>query len=137
MTRRLDVAKPARALLAIVALACAFVAFAPRTALAAPSAYWRLSVRSAPANLAPGQEGTIILTADNAGDASNAPSAEHPIKITDVLPEGVTATGPPSSSVSLTGGATLLLPCTLAPLGCTDESFTVLPATAAQYMPCI
>jgi hypothetical protein len=129
MTRRLDATKPARAVLAIVALACAFVAFAPRTAFAAPSAYWRLSVRSAPANLAPGQEGTIILTANNAGDASNAPSAEHPIKITDVLPQGVTATGPPSSSVSLKGGATLLLPCTLAPLGCTDESFTVLPAT--------
>jgi hypothetical protein len=129
MTRRLDATKPARALLAIVALACAFVAFAPRTALAAPSAYWRLSARSAPANLAPGQEGTIILTANNAGDASNTPSEEHPIKITDVLPEGVTATALPSGGVSVIKGGTTALQCTVTPLSCTDATAAILPAT--------
>jgi hypothetical protein len=129
MTRRVDATKPARALLAIVALACAIVVLIPRTALAAPSAYWRLSSSSAPANLAPGQEGTIIVTANNAGDANNTPSAGHPIKITDILPEGVTATATP---VSKAPGQIGLLPCTVEPVTCTDENATLLPSIGLQ-----
>jgi hypothetical protein len=131
MTRRVDATTPARALLAIVALACAIVVLVPRTALAAPSAYWRLSSSSAPAHLAPGQEGTIVVTASNAGDANNVPSTENPIEITDVLPQGVTPTAPPSSFL-LVEGETRSLPCTLVPLGCTNAVGTLLPATGMQ-----
>src|ERR1700740_1870970 len=92
MTLRVDLNKPARALLATVALACAIVMLVPRPALAAPSAYWRLSSSSAPTNLAPGQEGTVIAIATNAGDSTDSVTKTSPTTITDVLPAGLTIT---------------------------------------------
>jgi hypothetical protein len=58
-----------------------------------PGAWWHLSSRAAPTNLAPGSTGLINVAAGNAGD-TNITGASTPITITDVLPPGITVTDP-------------------------------------------
>jgi hypothetical protein len=54
------------------------------------AAFWRVSSESAPTNLAPGQDGQVILQVSNLGDAV-AEGATSPVTIVDRLPVGVTA----------------------------------------------
>ena len=81
-------AKACRALL-LAALALAAVAgVAPALAQAAPSAWWRLEARPAPTSLQPGQEGQIVVSATDVGDAP-AEATIAPVKVTDTLPKGL------------------------------------------------
>jgi hypothetical protein len=60
--------------------------FSAVSASAAPSAWWHVSSRMVPSTLAPGAEGTVVVQANNVGDATT--SGE--IAFSDVLPSGVT-----------------------------------------------
>ncbi len=56
-------------------------------------AWWHLSSRAAPTNLAPGGTGLLEVAAGNAGD-TNIAATSTPVTLTDVLPTGVTVTDP-------------------------------------------
>ncbi len=58
-----------------------------------PAPHWHILTRSAPSTLAPGQKGEVIAILANLGDAPLEGSAGEPVKIADVLPPGVIATG--------------------------------------------
>ena len=53
--------------------------------------WWQMSSSSTPTNLPPGGEGQIVVAATNLGDAPVEGSVE-PVRITDTLPPGLTAT---------------------------------------------
>jgi hypothetical protein len=73
----------------VVALGCVTaVGVAPAFA---ESPWWHLTSGAQPTDLAPGGEGTIVLTASNVGDAS-INGAANPVTILDKLPAGLTAT---------------------------------------------
>lgn len=55
--------------------------------------HWHILTRSAPSTLAPGQKGEVIAILANLGDAPLEGSTGEPVKIADVLPAGVLATG--------------------------------------------
>jgi hypothetical protein len=57
----------------------------------AASPWLHLTSGSRPTNLTPGEEGTVVLTAENLGDAPLA-AAKSPVTLTDALPAGLTAT---------------------------------------------
>ncbi len=57
-----------------------------------PSPWWGVTSGSRPSELPSEGTGQIVLTAQDLGDA-NADGAASPIKIVDVLPEGLAATG--------------------------------------------
>jgi hypothetical protein len=66
----------------------------PRAAQAAqPAPHWHILTRSAPSTLVPGQHGEVIAILANLGDAPLEASVGEPVKIADVLPPGVSATG--------------------------------------------
>jgi hypothetical protein len=122
-----------KALLRVLAcgvMLVALLAAAPSLAQAA-APYWSLSSSSAPANLPPGGEGKIIVTASNLGDAvMNV--AKTPITITDKLPAGVTAIAVSGSKANQTGE---LLECALksaTEVSCTDPAFVVEPSTGLK-----
>jgi hypothetical protein len=74
----------------IVALA-SFVGLLGAGSAAAASPWWHLTSGARPTNLMPGEDGILVLTGENVGDAPIAASST-PVKITDVLPPGLTAT---------------------------------------------
>ncbi len=63
----------------------------PASALAA-SPWWHLTSGSRPTEVQPGGSGQIVVTASNLGDA-DANGGSEPVKITDKLPVGLSATG--------------------------------------------
>ena len=71
----------------VVLLACVFVLGLCGQALASP--LWRLSSRLAPSELAPGQSGVLIVSADNLGDSGLTGADGVPVRITDRLPQGL------------------------------------------------
>jgi hypothetical protein len=81
-------------------------------------AWWRLSSRSAPTLLQPGQKATIVISATNLGDAGvNATSV--PVTIKDALPPGLEATeirGEPAFHKEVS----YLMTCELSALSCTS-----------------
>ncbi|MEA2199836.1 MAG: hypothetical protein QOI89_432 [Solirubrobacteraceae bacterium] len=82
-------------LLAIVLLAVAVgasSAFAAETCSSCKP-WWHLGSSSAPTNLPPGQEVTIVATATNLGDGEVKASPTAPVTITDKLPAGLVVTG--------------------------------------------
>lgn len=74
----------------LVALAALALALAPAVAQA-QSPWWRLDSNFASTGLAGDQEGQVIVTARNLGDAEVLASAKHPVRFIDVLPAGVKA----------------------------------------------
>jgi hypothetical protein len=118
----------------LAACACASALVVAPAALAAPTAYWRLSTSSAPAQLAPGKKGEIIVTASNPGDAENDPTKSTPITIADNLPAGLTATAISGYVGSAPFEKLTCSPATAKPLTCTDTSFTLLPATSLRIV---
>ena len=56
-------------------------------------AWWHLSSRAAPTNLAPGSTGLLEVAAGNAGDTTVVGTGT-PVTLTDVLPAGLTVTDP-------------------------------------------
>jgi hypothetical protein len=97
-----------RAVMVLVASGLLAVSVSSSSASAATEAAWlRLGSTSTPTYLKPGDEkGIISVTATNLGDSEVKASAEHPVVITDTLPEGVTAEGvrPP---ICLNSGSSL------------------------------
>ena len=63
----------------------------PASAFAA-SPWWHLTSGSRPTEVQPGGSGQIVVTASNLGDA-DANGGSEPVKITDKLPAGLSATG--------------------------------------------
>lgn len=59
-----------------------------------PEPHWNVLTRAAPTNLPPGGTGQIVAVVMNLGDAPVLATLGSPVTITDVLPEGVEATGP-------------------------------------------
>jgi hypothetical protein len=57
-----------------------------------PAPVWNVRAIVAPANLPPGGEGVVIVTATNLGDVAASASGADPIRISAKLPVGVTAT---------------------------------------------
>jgi hypothetical protein len=83
--------RPARrlALRFMAALAGVVVMSAAAPVLAhAAAPWWTLEARSAPTVLQPGQEGQLVLSATDIGDAQ-ADGSAVPIKITDTVPSGL------------------------------------------------
>ncbi len=54
--------------------------------------HWDVITRSAPSDLAPGQNGEIVSVVANLGDASVLATPAEPVTITDTLPAGLEAT---------------------------------------------
>ncbi len=101
----------------VLLMACAPGAFA--------GAWWRLSSRSAPTFLIPGEKATIVIAATNLGDAS-VNATTKPVAISDILPSGLEATeirGEPAFHKE----AAHLMACELSTLSCTSKAET-LPA---------
>jgi hypothetical protein len=55
--------------------------------------WWRLSARLAPTNLAPGEKGLLVASADDLGD-TGVDGNPTPVTITDTLPQGLHVDGP-------------------------------------------
>jgi hypothetical protein len=95
MRRRLG--KAGRSWLGLLVLAGMLLAgvSGPSSALAEEpsSSWWHLTSSSTPTHLAPGESGTIVVTATNLGDASVLGSVSHPVTLRDVLPAGLELTG--------------------------------------------
>jgi hypothetical protein len=109
-----------------VALSALFGA-ASATALETPheAPRWDILTRSAPTNLPPGGKGEMVGVVINLGDAPVLATSSNPVKITDVLPPGLEATGPMQgyaargNNESGAGSGTPLTECTTTPLSCT------------------
>jgi hypothetical protein len=69
----------------VVAFLVGAAALTAPAAQAAPGPWWHLTSRMYPAHLAPGGEATIIVRAENIGDAPSA----GPITLNEALPSGV------------------------------------------------
>jgi hypothetical protein len=113
---------------AIVALvaACMLLAMSAGASPASAAApWWKLDSSAAPTYLKPGDnEDKIIVTATNLGDQTLGGSG-NPIKITDILPAGLTATEI-SGAVGLHGSEGHgKMTCVLATLTCTYEEALV------------
>jgi hypothetical protein len=85
-----------RALLVFVALCSSVLGFAlvgssSAAAEGLKASWWHLTAGSQPTNIAPGGEGTIVVTATNFGD-QEVSGASSPLTITDRLPAGLEAT---------------------------------------------
>lgn len=78
------------AALAALLLSVAVLAAAPGSASAA-SPWWGVYDEVVPTNLAPGEEGRVIVAVSNLGDAP-VEGAKEPVVITDALPAGLSAT---------------------------------------------
>jgi uncharacterized repeat protein (TIGR01451 family) len=87
-------------LVSAAALIAALMGATPALAEGESAAWWKLSSSSIPSYLAPGAEGTIIVTATNLGDANIEGGASH-VKVVDTLPPGLTVTSvtPPTCTV--------------------------------------
>lgn len=94
-------------------LPVALIGAAP--AAAAPAPYWHLSSSAAPANLAPGGEGKVLVTASNLGDAATS----GPVTISDSLPAGLEATKVVAEDSRTQAALTCSAP-TAVPLSCTQ-----------------
>jgi hypothetical protein len=79
-----------------VVLVCAPCAFANELSFS-PRPWLRVGSGARPSVLAPGSEGEIVVTAENLGDAAtvieHASGPATPVRISDVLPAGLEATG--------------------------------------------
>ena len=85
------------------------VAFSATSAASAEGvAFWSVQQTVAPRYIPPGGEGVLIVTATDLGDAP-VEGGSVPVTLSDVLPEGLTATAVESDNAS----------CTVAPLVCT------------------
>ena len=87
--KRIDVAALLCALLATLAL----LASAGTAVARADGPRWDIVTRSAPTNLPPGGKGEIVAVVVNLGDAPVVATEGNPVKISDVLPAGIKATG--------------------------------------------
>jgi hypothetical protein len=76
---------------------------------AAAEPWWHLDLGSAPANLAPGETGQIVVTASNLGDA-DANGAITPVTIADKLPKHLKALSIGAEAYNGTGGGASALP---------------------------
>jgi hypothetical protein len=111
----------------VLAAGALLVGSAP--ALASP--FWSVTTRTVPSNLAPGGSGEIAVRATNLGD-DTADGAGEPIRISDKLPPGLTATAISSGKERLfQKGAETRAKCDLASLSCVYsapvEPFEELP----------
>jgi hypothetical protein len=78
----------------------------PALAEGVSASWWHLSSSTIPTHLAPGKEGTVVVTASNLGDTNVKGSEAHPIVVSAKLPAGLTVTG-------------------VAPAGCAKETGTM------------
>jgi hypothetical protein len=104
-------------------LAGAFTALTLTSTASAAEPWWHLTSGARPSYLPAEGQGTIVITAENLGDAPAA-SAKSPVKIEDVLPEGLEAlTGPEAilGTKPTSANTTNPLKCTLATLACVLE----------------
>jgi hypothetical protein len=116
---------PIRGILAAVALWMLLAATAGAMPAFAQAPRWRLSANPTPTNMPPGGEGKILLLASNIGDAEVS-GLGAPVKVTDTLPPGLTATAISGESripgngggVSGSSGA---VKCELSTLSCAYE----------------
>jgi hypothetical protein len=77
----------------LLALALIAVAGASTAVAQAPQPHWRILTRTAPKYLHPGEEGWIVATVINLGDAPVTGTESNPIKITDNLPAEIAQVG--------------------------------------------
>jgi len=87
-------------LLLVAAVSSLALALGASAAQAAPSAWWSMTSRMVPENLAPGGEATIFLQASDIGDETTA----GPINVSDTLPEHVTVQSVEFLSTSAANG---------------------------------
>jgi hypothetical protein len=80
-----------KAVLGAVVVCVLFSGLTLASSAGAANAWWHLNALTMPANLPPGGNGTVILTATNLGDA-DASGVNVPIVLRGKLPSGVTAT---------------------------------------------
>jgi hypothetical protein len=101
MRRRANPIVPIRPAL-LATLLCAALSFGLLSAAAAKAEtrWWSVRTQVAPANLVPGSQGRIQISASNLGDAPIDASAA-PVHIRDVLPPGLSATAINGPSCSL------------------------------------
>jgi len=80
----------------LAGVVAAFAIGLSTSAQAAPctecTGWWHLAVSMAPTHLKPGEEGVISVSATNLGNAV-IDAKDHPVTISDVLPEGLVPTG--------------------------------------------
>ena len=98
---------------------------------AADEGWWYLSSTSEPTYLAPGEEGDVVVSAENAGE-TGIQAAERPVTLTDVLPEGFTPVAIVGFQrvAAVAHNATPVV-CSLAHLSCTLER-TLTPFTRIE-----
>jgi hypothetical protein len=101
--------------LTLTLLACALTVSLVRAAPALASPWWHITSETLPSNLAPGQEGQLIVVLSDLGDEP-IEGAKEQVRIADALPAGLEAT-------AIAGASKNHVPieCALATLRCTFQ----------------
>jgi hypothetical protein len=132
MTSRL-LGAPARTALRAIAATVLVTALAGVAPAFGASPYWRLSSSPVPANLPPGGEGKLVVSANNLGDATINPKTVH-VVVSDKLPPGLVAMGVVGEVGRGTGQFIGCAPKSFpaSEVSCTDEEAPLPPNTSVQ-----
>jgi ribosomal protein S9 len=90
-----------KSLLVALIGALGLIASAGAAPALASAPHWYILTRTAPTNLAPGQEGIVVAQVANLGGASVQATQANPVKILDKLPQGIEATGQMTAEAGL------------------------------------
>jgi hypothetical protein len=120
-----------RALLCAVATVVLLAALTGAAPAFAGASWWRLNSTLVPANLPPGGEGQVVVSAGNFGNEDAKASVGAPIRINDVLPAGLKATN--VAAYARKGGGSGRQPATSLVCAALPELSCELPNTLAPY----